>query len=117
MYIYNAKITRVIDGDSFVADVDLGFGLTANMKLRAKDLDTPELFRAINDDERTRAYAAKQYAEDLLLGRSVTIKTYKMDGFGRYEAVIYLDGHEDDFAIRMKTAGHEKKLGDQWYKE
>ena len=27
MYEYNCKIVRVIDGDSIVVDIDLGFGL------------------------------------------------------------------------------------------
>jgi hypothetical protein len=34
MYEYNAKVIEVIDGDTVIAEVDLGFYLKARLKLR-----------------------------------------------------------------------------------
>lgn len=39
---YPAKLVRVVDGDTVDLDVDLGFHLTARLRFRLKDIDTPE---------------------------------------------------------------------------
>lgn len=41
-YIYDAKVIRVIDGDTIELLVDLGFGLHFKMKARLYGIDTPE---------------------------------------------------------------------------
>ena len=43
MYQYNAKVWRVIDGDTVDAMIDLGFDvLLSNQRIRLKGVDTPE---------------------------------------------------------------------------
>ena len=41
-YIYRATCHRVVDGDTFEADVDLGFYVTLRVKVRLHNVDTPE---------------------------------------------------------------------------
>jgi hypothetical protein len=43
MYEYNCKIVRVIDGDSIILDIDLGFGLWIHGEsIRLYGVDCPE---------------------------------------------------------------------------
>lgn len=40
---YKSKITNIIDGDTIVADIDLGFNIIlSNQSIRLNELDTPE---------------------------------------------------------------------------
>lgn len=42
MYQYSAILVRVVDGDTFDADVDLGFHVFVRLRFRLLDVDTPE---------------------------------------------------------------------------
>ena len=42
MYTYNAKVDRVIDGDTVDALVDLGFDTWKNVRIRFQGIDAPE---------------------------------------------------------------------------
>lgn len=41
-YRYRARLVRVIDGDTFLADIDLGFRVHAHLKVRIAGVDCPE---------------------------------------------------------------------------
>ncbi len=41
-HVYYAKVDRVIDGDTYVLDVDLGFHVHRRLKVRLHGVDTPE---------------------------------------------------------------------------
>lgn len=91
MYQYRAKVNRIIDGDSVILDIDLGFDVWMNnQSIRIYGIDTPES-RTKDLDEKKRGLMAKKYVEDLLpVGDVVTINTYKDQGgkFGRILAKI-----------------------------
>ena len=90
-FIYNAVITRVIDGDTVDATVDLGFRIFTILRLRLHGIDTAEL----NDRDpalREHARQGKQFVENLTLNKQVTLETFRTDKFGRWLAVIYIDG-------------------------
>ncbi len=94
LYTYAAEIVRVIDGDTVVADIDLGFNTWRhNEHLRLFEIETPE----------RGADGYDQAAEGLrtrIDGQSVYICTVPMvrserearGSFGRYLAVIYFEG-------------------------
>jgi micrococcal nuclease len=42
-YIYTATITKIIDGDTVDAIVDLGFSVQTKIRFRLNGIDTPEL--------------------------------------------------------------------------
>lgn len=88
LYFYKAKITRIIDGDTIEAEVDLGFHIQANLRFRLADIDTPELRIK---DQYEDALKAKKYLEDNILGGEYIIASYKCDKYGRWLAIIYLD--------------------------
>lgn len=85
MYEYNAIVTRVIDGGTFEATVDLGFNVFTKITFRLFGIDTPEL-HSTNEVEREKAKAAKERAIQLADGKDVLIKTYKPDKYGRWLA-------------------------------
>ena len=94
MYEYKATVKRVIDGDSLVLDIDLGFYMFMNeTKIRLYGLDTPEM----NSDDpllRLQAVLATRYLYDNLpVGSKVTIKTIldKREKYGRLLATIITD--------------------------
>jgi len=91
LYDYRARITRVIDGDTVVADVDLGFGTWRHgERLRLAGIDAPEP----RGESRAAGEVASAALAELVEDREVTICTLRdeSDGFGRYLAVIWLDG-------------------------
>jgi len=98
MYEYFARVTRVVDGDTFTADFDLGFGiLRRGVKIRLANVDTPETFRPYNSAEREHGQRAKTFVKDRIEGRDVIIRT-KKDKKGKYGRLVadVVFGHETD---------------------
>ncbi len=90
-YVYRAELERVVDGDTVDMLVDCGFSIYTGQRLRLYGINTPEIRGA----ERPAGLAAKEYvinrfseAEDVVI-RTIRDKKGK---YGRYLAVIYLDG-------------------------
>ena len=108
MYTYEAKVIRVIDGDTFEAEIDVGFSITITDKLRLAEIDTPESYRPRNEAERTHGNEAKAFVEDLILNKQVIITTEKTGKYGRYIAYIRLpDGR--DLTTLLIESGFEKR--------
>tara|TARA_B110000093_G_scaffold154964_1_gene171590 strand:- start:448 stop:894 length:447 start_codon:yes stop_codon:yes gene_type:complete len=113
MYQYRARVNRVIDGDSVVLDIDLGFNTWMNNEhIRVYGIDTPES-RTRDLDEKARGLMATAHVRLLLeIGDMVTINTHKDSGgkFGRILArITNVDG------IDVSTALLEKNLAVPYY--
>lgn len=114
-YSYHAKIVRVIDGDTVVADVDLGFGVwLRGLALRLAGLNTPELHGAAA----AAGQAARQRLANLVLDRDVSIDTHQgQEKYGRWLATIFVpEGIVNDLLIAEKLAvpwdGHGARPAD-----
>jgi len=112
MYEYRARCVHVVDGDTYDFLVDLGFHITHKVRVRLKDVDTPEV-RASTLLERRHAFQATEFCR-VKLGETghipVTIKTEKdrLGKYGRYTASVTLaDG--SDLGQLLLEAGLEKK--------
>ena len=100
---YRGIVTRVVDGDTVEARIDLGFDVWRTSRLRIRGLDCPE--------RNTRAgVAALAHAMHLLpAGTAIVCTTYRraaadIKTFDRYVADVYLsDGR--CFAEAMVAAG------------
>lgn len=91
-YMYAARITRVIDGDTVEAMVDAGFHMTLSLKLRLAGINAPEMHDA-DAGVRDRATKALIRLSSLVMNQNVVIETQKPDAFGRYLATLFtLDG-------------------------
>lgn len=80
MYQYKAIIKRVIDGDTVVVDIDLGFHMWIHdLHIRLYGIDTPE--RA----DKNGWEAAKTFAENFFEEHPQTIiNVYGQDKYGRW---------------------------------
>lgn len=106
MYEYRATITRVIDGDTVEADVDLGFHTYRSERFRLYGINAPET----KGDTREAGRLATQHLIDLLSSHAptnrVTIQTKrdKQEKYGRYLAVLIANGV--NINQRMVEDGH-----------
>jgi len=94
-YNYKAFVTDVYDPDTITVTLDLGFDFhIKNMKIRLYGIDSPET-RTKNQLEKKAALKAKKIAKEKLLNRYVVIRTLKdkKGKYGRYLALVYLDGY------------------------
>jgi len=110
MYIFNAYVTRVIDGDTFEANVDLGFNISFKGVFRLKGIDTPETWRPKSEAERKHGEVATSFVEKLILHQQIKITTYKSTTsiYGRYSCdVTCPDG--SDLVVKLVEGGFEKQ--------
>ncbi len=91
MYTYHAKISKVYDGDTVTATIDLGFNVVLKgEKIRLYGLNAPE----VRGDERAEGLKSRDWLREKILGKQVILKTIedKKGKYGRYLGIIYLDG-------------------------
>ena len=65
MYEYNAKLDRVIDGDTVDAMIDLGFDTWVHKRIRLEGIDAPET-RTRDLSEKEQGYITKDRLVSLL---------------------------------------------------
>lgn len=91
-YVYNALVTNVVDGDTIDATVYLGFYVAASIRFRLVGINTPEI-NSPDPVVREAALNAKKRVQDLILNKSVTLRSFKTDKYGRWLADVYLDSN------------------------
>jgi endonuclease YncB( thermonuclease family) len=104
IYIRNAKVINIVDGDTFDGEVDLGFHLKVRERFRILGIDAPEKF----GPTKYEGLKSKQYLVDNLINKNVVIISTKMDGFRRYLADVYItnsDGSQSKLADIMVKSG------------
>lgn len=89
-YTYRAYISKVIDGDTVDARVDLGFTVSVDVRFRLAGIDTPEI-HSPDATVREAAQRAKQFTQANLLAKTVMLKSTKADKYGRWLAEIFID--------------------------
>jgi micrococcal nuclease len=107
MYNYKAVITRVVDGDTYDATIDLGFRTFTKQRLRLKDIDTPETWRPKTDSERKHGEECTDYVIKLIEGKTVTLTSVKTAVYGRWEAYLTLEDNSDVGTLIVEN-GFEK---------
>ena len=65
MYEYNAKLVRVIDGDTIDALIDLGFDVWVKNRIRLYGINTPEV-RTRDLQEKKAGIRSKERLEEIL---------------------------------------------------
>jgi micrococcal nuclease len=96
MYEYDAVITRVYDGDTITATIDLGFKVhIASAKLRLSNIDTPEI-RGVTEAEKVLGRQCRDYVKERILNKRVKIKVGKTGKYGRYLAELWYYDENDN---------------------
>lgn len=90
MYTYRCAPVRVIDGDTLVIRLDLGFHIHAQETVRLYGVNTPEIFGAKAEPAGT---VAKEFVEDWLEESepgSLIFSSLKYDARGKYGRALGL---------------------------
>lgn len=101
MYEYRATVERVIDGDSYLMAVQLGWHVAITGQIRLIGVDCPET--GTDDGTAATAFVTDLFAK----ARLVTVTTIRRDpsrSFARYLARVDVDGA--DLANLIIDAGH-----------
>ena len=90
---YECKITKVVDGDTVDALINLGFNVILRQRVRMHGIATPES-RTTNLEEKARGLAAKARLEELLQETDyrVILRSYGLGKFGRCLGELLSDG-------------------------
>ena len=93
-YVYKAHVERVVDGDTILLHIDLGFTVLKEQRIRLAGIDCP----AIDEPKGREAF---QYVRDVMARVPfVMVKTNKIDIYGRYVGhIFYLPNSEDKVKI------------------
>jgi len=92
LYHYNAKLDRIIDGDTIDAIIDLGFNTWVHKRIRLAGINCPEI-RTRDLDEKAKGMESKKYLEDLLTstGGKFILHSLGVGKYGRCLGNIYID--------------------------
>lgn len=82
MYKYNAKVIKVVDGDTVDLHIDLGFNVSFNTRVRLIGIDTPEKWFPYGK-------VVKAYLKQELENQDVYVDVTKKDKYGRYLVTLY----------------------------
>ncbi len=95
-YTYKAEVLGIIDGDTIWANVDLGFEVESEQKLRLRGVNTAEM-------DSLEGESAKDYVKaQLSQCPFIAIKTHARDKFDRYLVDVFYDKTESDFRTLIK---------------
>jgi endonuclease YncB( thermonuclease family) len=101
LYVYKAFVEKVVDGDTLLVRIDLGFTVFTEQRIRFRGINTEEIANKKKKTKGTeRATRAQAFVQDKLKDIPfVVIKTYKTDIYGRYVGDVFyhptLDKKED----------------------
>jgi micrococcal nuclease len=109
-YIYRIKqITRVIDGDTIDADIDLGFDISLSKRIRLAAVDTPES-RTSDANEKKYGLESKEWLKHKVeSAKNILIKTELPDSTEKYGRIIghlFVNDQETSLNDQMITEGY-----------
>lgn len=123
VYLYNAEVVRVIDGDTFKVKIDLGFEVHIGPKsVRLYGVNTPES-RTKNLEEKKMGLAAKEFTNQWIkkAGNYVKIETIldKNEKYGRILARVWNEAGEclNTEIVKAGLAREYFGVGDKTFKE
>ena len=107
MYTYNAKLERVVDGDTVDALVDLGFDTWKKVRIRLQGIDAWES-RTRDLEEKEKGLAAKARLIEMLeeSDNEFALISHGVGKFGRCLGEIYLSGHATSINKQLIWEGH-----------
>jgi micrococcal nuclease len=103
---YNAHVEYVYDGDTITVDVELGFTIHKEEKLRLARIDAPEL----RGEERPQGLISRDALRELLDGEEITFKDEGKGKYGRTIAEVYVQDtiNVSDWMVRNGYAVYKQ---------
>ena len=92
MYNYNATCTRVVDGDTVDAMIDLGFGVHVKKRIRLAGINAPES-RTRDKQEKILGLAAKDRLKAMMEGaeNKFELESQELGKYGRVLGKLHID--------------------------
>lgn len=95
LYVYEAMVNEVYDGDTITVNVDLGFHTQAvGEKLRLFGINAPEM----RGPEKGQGTITRDWLREMVLGKRLLLETFKSPKgfdkkgkFGRYLVKLFLE--------------------------
>jgi micrococcal nuclease len=105
MFTYEAKVLRVVDGDTIDALIDLGFDIHKKIRIRMVGINTPES-RTRDLEEKKRGLAAKARLKEILKEHKnkFILESQGVGKYGRCLGIITIDGKSVN--QQLITEGH-----------
>ena len=93
-YLYDCVVENIVDGDTLLIRIDLGFDVWKQQRIRLADIDCPPL------DTPKGQEAADYVRARMAKADMVMVRTHKVDVYGRYVGHIFYvtrkDGHKEN---------------------
>jgi len=92
LYVYKAKLERVIDGDTVDAMIDLGFDTWVHKRIRLLGIDAPET-RTKDLQEKAEGIKTKERLIDLMdsSGGEFVLESRGVGKYGRCLGIIWIE--------------------------
>lgn len=117
MYTYRVlAVAKVVDGDNWDADLDLGFHAQLRVRLRLKGIDAYEMF---GENAHPLGVPARDFArrwlDHAMVHGGIVVRTFKLNrttpvgdaSFGRWLAEVH-NAAGESLATALREAGFEK---------
>ncbi|MBI4411310.1 MAG: thermonuclease family protein [Deltaproteobacteria bacterium] len=92
LYVYKAVVEDVVDGDTLLVRIDLGFSVWVSQRIRFRGINTAELVKggvpvgtAPERGEQAKAFVQEKLTDIPF----IVVKTYKTDMYGRFVADVF----------------------------
>ena len=82
LHTYKAIVEKVVDGDTLLVRIDLGFNVWTSQRIRFRGINTKEMQ---NGGEEAKQFVTRKLSEIPF----IVIKTYKTDIYGRFVADVF----------------------------
>ncbi|MCB9756881.1 MAG: thermonuclease family protein [Candidatus Omnitrophica bacterium] len=93
LYTYEAKVERVIDGDTLKVRFDQGFDFQRTETLRLRGIDCPEL-------KTKEGQAAKDFVQSLIKqSQTITVRSSRPGKYDRYLADVFIAAADGDIFL------------------
>ena len=89
VYVYDAELVRVVDGDTLYFNLDLGLRIHHDIRVRLLDVDAPE----IRGSEKPMGLQVKRLVDEFLekwKDLPLKVETHKTGKYGRWLGVIWV---------------------------
>ena len=91
LYTYKFTLDRVVDGDTVMGRVDLGFNLGADVRVRLSGYDSAETWRPASVEEGKAGELVKAHLVDMPDGEDLILKSHKLDIYNRPIGDLYIE--------------------------
>ena len=95
MFTYLARVKRVVDGDTLLVNIDLGFNLFSLHYLRLRGIDAPEIDTP--EGRRSREFVARELARV----PHILLTSSRSDKYDRYLADVWY-GEENEIFLNQR---------------